>query len=229
MTEPLSVIATLLYSRDWHHIVNQNLQLKIKKKKNHSKYNLFRKFLSLGIYQGSWVKVPRDLRVVMKKWELEKQAQNSLGAKLKPMGVSQADGCAAGSGLERSGLPVLRGRTVNTGVYTLTPFCLHGKMLRSSYSIHKQGLYRPQGSLGYRVVIAHPEAIPSTFFLLHIPFCSFPEAWKSRHPLLQALLYLKLENATIYGWWDRKKPFKSSWALLFSLTERETCDRGSFL
>ena len=33
MTEPLSVIATLLYSRDWHHIVNQNLQLKIKKKK----------------------------------------------------------------------------------------------------------------------------------------------------------------------------------------------------
>ena len=117
--------------------------------------------------------------------------------------------------------PCPEGQNVNNGVYTLTPFCLRGKMLRSSYSIHKQGLYRPQGSLGYRVVIAHPEAIPSTFFLLHIPFCSFPEAWKSRHPLLQALLYLKLENATIYGWWDRKKPFKSSWALLFSLTERK--------
>lgn len=116
------------------------------------------------------------------KWELEKQAQNSLGAKLKPMRVSQADGCAAGNGLEGSGLPVLRGRTVNTGVHTLTPFCLHGKMLRSSYSFHKQGLYRPQGSLGYRVVVAHPEAIPSTFFLLHMPFCSFPEAWKGQTP-----------------------------------------------
>lgn len=41
------------------------------------------------------MKVPRDLRVVMKKWELEKQAQNSLGAKsnqwgyLRLMGVLQ--------------------------------------------------------------------------------------------------------------------------------------------
>ena len=33
MTEPISVIVNLLYSRDWHNIVNQNLQLKIKKKK----------------------------------------------------------------------------------------------------------------------------------------------------------------------------------------------------
>ena len=61
--------------------------------------------------------------------------------------------------------------------------------------------------------------VPSSYFICHFAHSLKPE--KARHPLLQALLYLKLENATIYGWWDRKKPFKSSWALLFSLTERK--------
>lgn len=60
---------------------------------------------------------------------------------------------------------------------------------------------------------------PSSYFIFLFAHSLKPE--NARHPLLQALLEMELENATIYGGWDRKKPFWSSWALLFSLTERK--------
>ena len=130
------------------------------------------------------------------------------------MGVSQADGCAAGSGLKGSGLPVLRGRTVNTGVHTLSPpVCLErcwDVAIASTKLIQTSGFWLPTQRLS---------PAPSAYFIFFFAHSLKPE--NARHPWLQALLEMELENATIYGWWDRKKPFWSSWALLFSLTERK--------
>lgn len=66
---------------------------------------------------------------------------------------------------------------------------------------------------------------PSPYFKVHLPHSM--EAKNGRYPLLQSLLEPGLENASNSGQWDGRKPPWSSWALLSSLVERDTCDRGA--
>lgn len=164
-------------------------QLKIEKKKNPLQIELIQKVSQpWEIYQGSWVKVPRDLRVVMKKWELEKQAQNSLGAKSNQWGYLRLMGVLQEVAL-RGLVSLSWGAELVILVYIhwFLPVCLERCWDVATASTNKaytdlRAHWRTELWLPTQRLFP----APSSYFIFHFAHSLKPE--NARYPLLQALL-----------------------------------------